>query len=141
MKFKKVRFFYSSEVSPSDQFACDNNKTLELLEALKAQGIEVEINDVAGKNEDDTFMDYHRASNGPVASLRPVFGTKGALAPDFGRTAPALLCYKNPEDTYPEEVFPRMDKETSKLIGVEQALNNMINVHEYPEIDKDAFES
>ncbi|GMT43889.1 MAG: hypothetical protein IEMM0003_0708 [bacterium] len=141
MKFEKIRFFYSSDVSPAKQFACNNSKAVELLEALKVKGIETEAIDVAGKSEDDTFMDYHRAGNGPAASVRPVFGTKGSLAPDFGRTAPALLCYKNKEDNYPEEVFPRMDKSTSKIIDVEQALNTLLNVSEYSETDKDTFET
>lgn len=141
MEFKKVRFFYSSKVTPSEQFACDYDNAVNLLDALKAKGIKVEIDDVAGKDEDDTFMDYHRAANGPAASVRSVFGTKGALASDFGRSAPALLFYRNAEDSYPEEVFPRMDRETSKIIGIEKALNSELNVRSYTEVDTEDFET
>ena len=141
MGFKKVRFFYSSKVSPSNQFACDCSNAVNLLDALKTKGIEVEIEDVAGKDEDDTFMDYHRAANGPTASLRSVFGTKGALASDFGRGAPALLFYKNAEDSYPEEVFPRMDKETSKMVGIEKALSSELNVRSYTKVDTEDLET
>ncbi len=141
MEFKKARFFYSSKVKPSEQFACNYDNAVNLLDALKAKGMKVEIDDVAGKNEDDTFMDYHRAANGPVASLRSVFGTKGALAADFGRSAPALLFYKNAEDSYPEEVFPRMDRETSKIIDIEKALSGELNVRSYTEVNTEDLET
>jgi len=51
--------------------------------------------------------------------VRAVFGTKGALEEEFGRTVPAFFILQG-EDRYPVEVYPRMGE--TGVIGVEEAL-------------------
>jgi hypothetical protein len=67
---------------------------------------------------------YHEAVTGPSAAKRAVFGMKGALEEDFGRRVPALLVFEG--DRYPAEVFPRMDRELNRVVGLEEALRRML---------------
>ena len=60
---------------------------------------------------------------GPSAAKRAVFGMKGALEEDFGRRVPALMIFEG--DRYPAEVFPRMDRELNRVVGVEEALEKL----------------
>ncbi len=55
--------------------------------------------------------------------MRPVFGFKGALVPDFGTTASALLVFEG--DRYPTMAFPRTDQKRG-TIRVEQALEELL---------------
>jgi len=119
---KRVVLYYSSSHTPGEQFPCDRAKALALLAELKTKGIESEARDVA--NQKDLFPDYHRAVTGPSAQKRPVFGAKGALEEDFGRRVPALLIFEG--DRYPTEVFPRMDREVNRVLGVEEALERLL---------------
>jgi hypothetical protein len=119
---KRVVFFYSSTATPGEQFPCDPKKALSLLEQLKAKGVPCEARDVA--RQKDVFPDYHKAVTGPSAQKRPVFGAKGALEEDFGRRVPALMIFEG--DRYPAEVFPRMDRELSRVLGVEEALERLL---------------
>ena len=121
----KVEFYYSSKDEPAKQFSCDNKKALELCEQLKAKGVTVVVQDCA--QQPVAFMTYNAAVTGPSASKRAVFGAKGALEEDMGKTVPALLIFTKDGDRYPEEVFPRSDKDLGRLIGVEEALQNLIN--------------
>ncbi|RME47049.1 MAG: hypothetical protein D6791_06775 [Chloroflexi bacterium] len=124
MKFELVRFYYSPQDRPDERYYTDNEKALQQLERLKETGTEVEIYDV---NEiEDLFPHYHRATVGPKVALRPVFGAKGALEEDFGRAVPALVCYEKKGDLYPSEVFPRMDKGLERLLGINEALDNLL---------------
>ena len=118
----RVVFFYSSAATPGEQFPCDPKKALSLLEQLKAKGVPCEARDVA--RQKDVFPDYHKAVTGPSAQKRPVFGAKGALEEDFGRRVPALMIFEG--DRYPAEVFPRMDRELSRVLGVEEALERLL---------------
>jgi hypothetical protein len=52
-----------------------------------------------------------------------VFGMKGALEEDFGRRVPALMVFEG--GRYPAEVFPRMDRELNRVVGVEEALEKL----------------
>jgi hypothetical protein len=119
---KRLAFFYSSATVPGEQFPCDPKKALSLLEQLKARGVQCEARDVA--KQKDVFPDYHKAVTGPSAQKRPVFGAKGALEEDFGRRVPALMIFEG--DRYPAEVFPRMDRELNRVLGVEEALERLL---------------
>ncbi len=119
---KRVVFFYSSAATPGEQFPCDPMKALSLLEQLKAKGVPCEARDVA--RQKDVFPDYHKAVTGPSAQKRPVFGAKGALEEDFGRRVPALMIFEG--NRYPTEVFPRMDRELNRVLGVEEALGRLL---------------
>jgi len=120
---RRVVFFYSSAHAPGEQFPCDPKKTLSLLEQLKSKGVTCEVRDLAGAR--DVFPDYHKAVTGPSAQQRPVFGMKGALEEDFGRRVPALMIFEG--DRYPAEVFPRMDRELNRVLGVEDALERLLS--------------
>lgn len=124
MKFELVRFYYSPTDEPEARYHTDNEKALKQLERLKEKGVTVEVLDV---NEiADVFPHYHRATVGPKVALRPVFGAKGALEPEFGRAVPALVCYEKADDLYPAEVFPRMDKSIERMLGINEALDNLL---------------
>ncbi len=124
MSVKRVEFYYSSKDAAGQQYFNDNHKTLQLLEQLKAKGVEVKITDMAGFSG-SIFMTYNAAVTGPKADKRSVFGTKGALEPEFGKIAPALLVFIK-DDRYPEEVFPRMDRELQRLVPCSEAVENLI---------------
>jgi len=121
----KVDFYYSSKVTPGQQFSCDNAKAIELIGKLKAKG--VNANAVDCEVSPPGFMKYNAAVTGPSASKRAVFGVKGALEEEFGKAVPALLIYAKEGDRYPEEVFPRSDKDLNRLVGVEEGLQNLLN--------------
>lgn len=120
----KVEFYYSSKQEPGPQFRCDNNKALELCKQLQAKGVNVKVQDCG--QEPAKFMTYNAAVTGPPSAKRSVFGAKGALEEDFGKTVPALLVFDKDGDRYPTEAFPRTDRELDKLIGVEEALQTLI---------------
>ena len=121
----KVDFYYSSKVTPGSQFLCDNAKAIELCEKLKAKGVNASAIDV--EVSPPGFMKYNAAVTGPSASKRAVFGVKGALEEEFGKAVPALMIYAKEGERYPEEVFPRSDKDLGRLVGVEEALQNLLN--------------
>lgn len=121
----KVEFYYSSKDEPAKQYHCDNQKALELAKQLQAKGVNIKIHDCG--EQAASFMTYNAAVTGPSAAKRAVFGTKGALEEDFGKTVPAVLVFDKEGDRYPTEVFPRMDKEQNKLIGPEEALQNLLS--------------
>jgi len=121
----KVEFYYSSKHEPAMQFHCDNSKALQLCEQLKGKGVNVVAQDCG--EQPVAFKTYNAAVTGPSASKRAVFGAKGALEEDMGKTVPALLVFAKDGDRYPEEVFPRSDKELGRLVGVEEALQNLVN--------------
>ncbi len=124
MKFELVRFYYSPQDTPAAIYHTDTKKALRQLEQLGEKGVEVEILDVT--QVDDLFPHYHRATVGPKVAMRPVFGAKGALEGDFGRTVPALLCYEQKADLYPSEVFPRMDRNLERMLGINEVLDNLL---------------
>lgn len=124
MKFELVRFYYSPQVKPAQRYHTDTARALQQLETLGDAGVEVEIFDV---NEvADLFPHYHRATVGPKVAMRPVFGSKGALEEDFGRTVPALVCYESRDDLYPAEVYPRMDRDLERMLGINEVLDNLL---------------
>jgi len=117
---KRVEFYYSTTISPGATFPCDNAKALDLVKKLQAKGVDVKAIDTSGIK--DRFPIYHKTVSGPDASVRPVFGAKGALVDDFGTTVPALLIFEG--DRYPTVAFPRSDAKRG-LIRVEQALEEL----------------
>lgn len=119
----KVKFYYSSKEKPGEQYACDTAACLQKIEILKKKGIEVEAIDVSGA--DDLFRPYHAALTGPPATVRAVFGMKGALEADFGRRTPAVLIYGDPKDRYPTDAYPRNDQARGGLVGCEKALEDL----------------
>ncbi|MFQ5829924.1 MAG: hypothetical protein ACE5JD_12330 [Candidatus Methylomirabilia bacterium] len=119
---KRLVFYYSSAHAPGEQFPCDINRTRSLVDQLRAKGLASEARDLAGVG--DVFPDYHKAVTGPSAQRRPVFGMKGALQEDFGRRVPVLMIFEG--DRYPTEVFPRMDRELNRVLGVEEALERLL---------------
>ncbi|MGH7382568.1 MAG: hypothetical protein ACREKR_10140 [Candidatus Methylomirabilales bacterium] len=121
----KVEFYYSSKQEPAKQYACDNTKAVDLANQLKAKGVNIKIQDCG--EQPAAFMTYNAAVTGPSAAKRAVFGTKGALEEEFGKAVPALLVFEKDGDRYPTEVYPRMDKEENKLIGPEEALQNLLS--------------
>jgi len=121
----KIEFYYSSKHAPGQQFPCDNKKAAELCGQLKAKGMNVKVQDCADTPAE--FKTYNAAVTGPPSAKRAVFGAKGALEPEFGRAVPALLIFEKDGDRYPTEVFPRSDRELDKLVGVEEALQNLLS--------------
>ncbi len=121
----KVEFYYSSKQAPGPQFPCDNKKALDLCKQLEQKGVTVKVQDCG--EQAAAFMTYNAAVTGPPSAKRAVFGAKGALEEDFGKTVPALLLFEKEGDRYPVEVFPRTDRELDKLVGVEEALQNLIS--------------
>ncbi len=118
---KRVEFYYSSAQKPGETFPCDIPRALELVKSLNAKGIEAKAVDVAGVK--DRFPIYHKSVSGPDATVRPVFGAKGALVDDFGTTVPALLVFEG--ERYPTLVFPRTDQ-TRGTVRVEQGLEDLL---------------
>jgi hypothetical protein len=118
---KRLEFYYSSAQKSGETFPCDNARALELIKSLQAKGMNAKAIDVAGMS--DRFPTYHKSVSGPDASVRPVFGAKGALVEDFGTNVPALLIFEG--DRYPTVVFPRSDA-TRGTIRVEQALTDLL---------------
>lgn len=119
---KQVEFYYSSTQKPGQTFPCDINRALDAVKQLQAAGVSCKAVDVAGIK--DRFPIYHKSVSGPDASVRPVFGFKGALVEDFGTTVPALLVFEGAR--YPVLAFPRTDAKRG-MIGVEQALEDLIS--------------
>jgi len=120
----KVEVYYSSKQESGPQFRCDNKKALDLVKQLEQKGITVKVQDTA--EQAAAFMTYNAAVTGPPSAKRAVFGAKGALEEDFGKTVPALLVFDKDGDRYPSEVFPRTDRELDRLVGVEEALENLV---------------
>jgi hypothetical protein len=118
---KRVEFYYSSVQKPGETFPCDIQKALQEIKRLQASGVDAKAVDVA--NVKDRFPIYHKSVSGPDASVRPVFGFKGALVEDFGTTVPALLVFEG--DRYPTMAFPRSDPKRG-TIRVEQALEDLL---------------
>ncbi len=118
---KRYEFYYSTAHKPGETFPCDLGKCLEAVQKLQAKGIEVKAVDVAKVK--DRFPIYHKAVSGPDASVRPVFGFKGALAEDFGTNVPAVLVFEG--ERYPVMAFPRNDAKRG-LIRCEQALEDAV---------------
>jgi hypothetical protein len=118
---KRVEFYYSSKQKSGELFPCDTPKALELVKELQSKGVDAKAVDVAGVP--DRFPIYHKSVSGPDASVRPVFGAKGALVDDFGTTVPALLVFEG--DRYPSQAFPRTDAKRG-TIRVEQALQDLV---------------
>jgi len=118
---KRVEFYYSSTQKPGEMFPCDIKRALDLVKKLQAAGVDCKAIDVAGIK--DRFPIYHKSVSGPDASVRPVFGAKGALVEDFGTTVPALLVFEG--DRYPVFAFPRSDAKRG-TIRVEQALEDLV---------------
>ncbi len=121
----KVEFYYSSKHPPGPQFPCDNKKALDLMKQLEQKGVAVKVQDCGEQSA--AFMTYNAAVTGPPSAKRAVFGAKGALEEDFGKTVPALLIFEKEGERYPTEVFPRSDRELDKLVGVEEALQTLVS--------------
>ncbi len=117
---RRVEFYYSSAEKPGEAFPCNIARALELVQQLQARGVDCTAIDTAGLM--DRFPIYHKAVSGPPASVRPVFGFKGALVEDFGGRVPALLIFEG--DRYPSLAYPRTDPQRG-LIRVEQALEEL----------------
>ncbi|MGH7265638.1 MAG: hypothetical protein ACREMB_12415 [Candidatus Rokuibacteriota bacterium] len=126
---RRVELYYSSKHRPAEAFPFDADRALELLHELRGKGVETEARDLAGMR--DVFPIYHRAVTGPSAAKRAVFGMKGALEEDFGRRVPALMVFEG--DRYPAEVFPRMDRDLNRVVGVEEALRKLAGGGAAPE--------
>lgn len=120
----KVKFYYSSKDKPGEQYPCNIEAALDKVRQLKERGIDAEAIDVAGM--DDLFRQYHAALTGPPATVRAVFGMKGALEADFGRRTPALVVYGDPNNRYPTDAYPRQDQGRGGLVGVERALDDLL---------------
>ena len=118
---KQVEFYYSSTQKPGATFPCDIPKALDLVKQLQAAGVACKAIDVDGIK--DRFPIYHKSVTGPDASVRPVFGFKGALVEDFGTTVPALLVFEG--DRYPVMAFPRTDAKRG-TVRADQALEDLI---------------
>jgi hypothetical protein len=121
----KVEFYYSSKQAPGAQFPCDIAKARDLCQQLQKKGVSVKVQDTA--EQPAGFMTYNAAVTGPRSEKRAVFGAKGALEEDFGKTVPALLVFDKDGDRYPIEAFPRTDRELSRVVGVEEALQNLLS--------------
>ncbi len=121
----KVEFYYSTKDKPGPQHPCDNPKALDLLKQLEKKGVAVKATDLAS-HTGSIFMTYNAAVTGPSSAKRAVFGAKGALEEDFGKTVPALLVFDKEGDRYPTEVFPRMDRDLNRSVGVVEAIEMLL---------------
>ncbi len=119
----KVKFYYSSKDKPGAQYPCNIDTCLASVKTLKTLGVDVEAIDVAAVA--DVFRFYHAALTGPPATIRAVFGMKGALEADFGRATPAVLVFGDPKDRYPTDAYPRQDAARGGLVGCETALADL----------------
>jgi len=122
----RVEFYYSTKDASGSQYTCNNANALELLKKLEAKGTIVKVTDMASLTG-SIFMTYNAAVTGPKSSIRPVFGTKGALEQEFGKAVPALLVFNDDNGRYPDEVFPRMDRDLNRLLGIEETVQNLIS--------------
>lgn len=132
----KVEFYYSSQDTPSERFPISVDTVLEKLKDLEGAGVATETIDVS--KLDDVFRIYHKALVGPSSAKRAVFGMKGGLEDDFGRSCPALYVYEDAADRYPSDAYPRSDREKG-LIGVEAAVEDLVAAHK-PQPDTEAEE-
>ncbi len=135
----KVKFFYSSKDEPGAQYPVNIQAALDKIKRLKADGVDAEGIDVAGM--DDVFRAYHAALTGPPATVRAVFGMKGALEADFGRRTPALVVYTDPSNRYPTDAYPRQDQGRGGLVGVERALDDLLAQQEKVPVGQAVAES
>jgi hypothetical protein len=119
----KVKFFYSNTDKPGEQYPCNIQACLEKVKALKLLGVDIEAVEMG--SVPDPFRPYHSALTGPPATVRAVFGMKGALEADFGRTTPAVLVFGDPKDRYPTDAYPRQDQGRGGLVGCEKALDDL----------------
>jgi hypothetical protein len=125
MRFEKVKFFYSTGEESGELYPCDNAKALEQLNELEAKGVQVEVVDIASGV--DVFRDYHAACNAPPMPKRAVFGAKGATEENFGKDVSCLSCFTKADDKKPFEVFPRMDRDLSKLVTPNDAIDLILS--------------
>jgi hypothetical protein len=119
----KVEFYYDSTVPCGSAFPCDNAKAVELIGQLAAKGVNAKAFDLKG--EQVAFMTYNAAVTGPKSAVRAVFGATGALQEDFGKNVPALLVFGK-DERYPEEAYPRSDRDLMRVLGCEEALQNLL---------------
>jgi len=118
---RRYEFYYSSAQKPTETYSCDVGKALEAVKKLQARGVDIKAIDTS--HVKDRFPIYHKAVSGPDASVRSVFGFKGALVDDFGSNVPAVLVFEG--DRYPVMAFPRNDAKRG-LIRCEQALEDIM---------------
>ena len=119
----KVEFYFSASDRPSDRFPINIDVVRKKLDELQQLGVRVDEIDV--NQVEDVFRLYHKALVGPSSAKRAVFGMKGALEPDFGRSCPALYVYEDAEARYPTDAYPRSDREKG-LIGIEAAVDELL---------------
>jgi hypothetical protein len=119
----KIEFYYSPKDKPSERFPASVDNILKKLNELQQLGVRADAIDV--NQAEDVFRLYHKALVGPSAAKRAVFGMKGALESDFGRSCPALYVYEDAGDRYPTDAYPRSDRELG-LIGIEVALDELL---------------
>ena len=122
----KVEFYYSPKNKPSERFPISVDNVLKKMEELRRLGVHAKTIDV--NQAEDVFRLYHKALVGPSSAKRAVFGMKGAIEADFGRSCPALYVYEDAEDRYPTDAYPRSDREKG-LIGIEVALDELLAEH------------
>jgi hypothetical protein len=115
----KVEFYYDSGTQPGSQYFTDIPEALRLLKKLGTVGVAIDL-----KGKPNPSKAYNAACTGPKADIRGVFGAKGALEEDFGRTVPALLIY-GADPNYPREVYPRSDKELQRVVDAVDALERL----------------
>jgi len=115
----KVEFYYDTGTQPGSQYFTDIPEALKLLKKLGTVGVAIDL-----KGKPNPVKAYNAACTGPKAEIRGVFGAKGALEEDFGRTVPALLVY-GADPNYPREVFPRSDKQLQKVLDAVEALERL----------------
>jgi hypothetical protein len=125
----KVEFYYSSKDNPSDRFPVSIDDSLKGLKELEQFGVKTEAIDVS--KLDDVFRLYHKALVGPSAAKRAVFGMKGGLEADFGKSCPALFVYEDDADRYPTDAYPRTDPARG-LLTVDDAVRELIDEHRKP---------
>jgi hypothetical protein len=122
----KVEFYYSPKDKPSERFPITVDNALKKVEELQQLGVHADAIDV--NSVEDVFRVYHKALVGPSSAKRAVFGMKGGLEADFGKTCPALYVYEDVGDRYPADAYPRSDREKG-LIGIEVALDELLAAH------------
>ncbi len=136
--FNYIEFYYSTKHTPVDRYKCNNEHVLRLLKCLESKRIETAAIDLA--DNPDPFRQYIKASTGPNSEYHPIFGeVQGADYKEyFGKTIPALCCYKNFGDRAPVEVFPRMDIKLGRVYLIEEWLENFIGLYVGQELQRGA---
>ena len=122
----RLKLYYargSETDNPANRGLAD---ALELLSAVEADGISVEIVDAKKISREELREAYFKACQPAVFKhfgIRLVFGSRRrGGGPFFGKEVPALLVYEEEESGYPSEVYPHQKPGGGPLVTIKDFL-------------------